>query len=280
MALRFRNWVSAWHIFAVHPAGTGLNTYGVLYPQYMLPGGNETQYAHNTVLQLLSELGYPFVIGAAALFVLLAIRTKPDLSNTTLKCALLAIIVWTLHNMIDINVYFGSVGAIGAAVIGLLFSNAKLERITPPRALTAATAAVAVAALGFGALVFLSEELQHRAQIEYENNKLLVAIATLDQAKQVMPFNSSLYHDSGEILLEASQKLRNPDYLSRAKESFRRAIELSPAKVGPHLGLGLCMSQAGDIDGALSQVAVAHELYPRSAYVQAVAALIGKRKTN
>jgi hypothetical protein len=35
--LRFKNWVSAWNIFAVNPLGTGLNTFGVVYSEYMQP---------------------------------------------------------------------------------------------------------------------------------------------------------------------------------------------------------------------------------------------------
>jgi hypothetical protein len=57
LILRAKNWITAWTIFAAHPMGIGLNNYGVVYSQYMLPGANETQYTHNTPLQLLSELG-------------------------------------------------------------------------------------------------------------------------------------------------------------------------------------------------------------------------------
>src|SRR5579884_751686 len=53
--LRLLNWVTAWNIFAVHPLGTGLNTFGIAYSEYMLPHANETQFVHNTLLQLLSE---------------------------------------------------------------------------------------------------------------------------------------------------------------------------------------------------------------------------------
>src|SRR5262249_9805621 len=69
--LRLDNWLSAWTIFSLHPLGTGLNTYGVMYPQYMLPGANETQYTHNTPLQLMSELGYLIVFAAAVLILII-----------------------------------------------------------------------------------------------------------------------------------------------------------------------------------------------------------------
>ena len=278
LSLRFLNWVSAWHIFAANPAGTGLNTYGVAYPHYMLPGANETQYAHNTFLQFLSELGYPAVLAGVALLVFLAGRGRPNLSDKSTGYVFLALIAWLLHNAIDINVYFGSLGVVGAVTIGLLCSGNVIGHIAPARSLLAGAAVFTSAAVGFGALVFTSDELRHRAQIEYENNKTLVAIATLEQARAVMPFNSSVYHESGEILLDASQKLKDTKYLDRATESFRRAIELSPNKVGPHIGLGLCLSQAGNLDGAISELDIAHDLYPRSTYVQAITRLLEARK--
>src|SRR5207249_153517 len=70
--LRFKNWVSAWNIVEVHPLGTGLNTFGIIYPEYMQPGANETQFVHNTALQLLSELGLPLVLAVALLLVVKA----------------------------------------------------------------------------------------------------------------------------------------------------------------------------------------------------------------
>jgi tetratricopeptide (TPR) repeat protein len=183
-----------------------------------------------------------------------------------------------LHNAIDINIYFGSLGVVGAVTVGLLFSGTSIGRFSPARGLIAGAVVLSSTVIGFGALVFTTDELRHRAQIEYESNKILVAIETLEQARAVMPWNSSVYHESGEILLDASQKFHDTKYLDRAIESFRRAIELSPNKVGPHIGLGLGLSQAGNLAGALSELDIAHDLYPRSTYVKAIARLLEQQK--
>src|SRR5439155_27142338 len=71
--LRLLNWESGWNIFAGHPMGSGLNTFGVIYAEYMQPNANETQYVHNTVLQLLSELGFPLI---AALIIVLILKAR------------------------------------------------------------------------------------------------------------------------------------------------------------------------------------------------------------
>jgi hypothetical protein len=91
-----------------------------------------------------------------------------------------------------------------------------------------------------------------------------------------MPFNSSLYHDSGQIQLELSQKLHDPQYLADATESFSRAIELSPNKVGPHVGLGLCLSANHDVVGGLKELRLAQYLYPDSTSTQAIVRLMEK----
>jgi hypothetical protein len=96
--LRFANWISAWSIFSMHPLGTGLNTFGVMYPRYMLSGANETQFAHNTLLQLLSELGY-VAIAAGILLLLLAVKnwsSAAKLRITERECVVLALAVWCL----------------------------------------------------------------------------------------------------------------------------------------------------------------------------------------
>src|SRR5205085_425434 len=102
LSLRLKNWISAWTIFAANPMGTGLNTYGVVYSRYMLPASNETQYTHNTPLQLLSELGYPFLIAAVVLS-LLALRAHRRGEFKSMSFVLkLALIVWVVHNLMDI----------------------------------------------------------------------------------------------------------------------------------------------------------------------------------
>ena len=276
-ALRFKNWVSAWTIFSLNPLGTGLNTYGVVYPRYMLPGGNETQYTHNTPLQLMSELGFPLLAAAAIAFLFAAGRWKGRLREAS-PYLVLALVVWCIHNLIDIDVYFPSVGVIGAVLAGALFRKDSAVYAQPGKGVRVLVSLMGVAAIVFSGFAFLASELQHRAQMEYESNKPLVAAETLAQAKALMPINSSLYHESGEVLLDLYTKKRDPKHLAAAKESFIRAIALSPLKVGPHVGLGLCLSSANNREDALKEIRIARGLFPDSAYVQAVARLMEQHR--
>ena len=279
VVLRAKNWITAWTIFAAHPMGIGLNNYGVVYSQYMLPEANETQYTHNTPLQLLSELGYPVVMAGAALL-LLALRKARRGSYQQLSQYIgLALIVWAVHNLIDINVYFPSLGIIGAVLIGTLLRKPSVTPQPEAKAGSAALAILGLLTLVFASLAMVSSELQVRAKGEYEENRLQAAAATLETAKAVMPINSSLFHDSGDVNLNLHHSKHDARYLDVAMRSFQRAIALSPNKSGPRVGLSLCLSSANQVEEAITELRVAQRLYPDSAYIQAVARLLEKRNS-
>ena len=283
VTLRFANWISAWNAFSANPWGTGLNTFGIVYPQYIQPGANETQFVHNTLLQLLSELGYP-LIAAACLIIVINAKTKPRIPGSRTFAAndprfylCLALAVWIFHNLIDIDVYFPSVGVLGTILVALLLQRSNLRAQKLPGFWIAAIAVASFAVVVFSGMVFVSSELQNRAQGEHEAQKRLEAAATLEDAKQICPINSSLYYDSGDVLLDLYQRTRDQKFLVRAISSFQRAIQLSPNKVGPHIGLSLCLSSAHNLDAAIQEIHTAGRLYPGSPYVLSISKLMEQR---
>jgi len=277
MVLRAKNWVSAWSIFAAHPMGVGLNNYGVVYSQHMLPGANETQYTHNTPLQLLSELGYPALIAAALLLLFGLQAWKRGEYRQASPFVLIAVIVWFVHNLIDIDVYFASVGVLGTLLLAVLLKKPSVSPQPQSSFGSATVFAFGVVVLVFSTLAMVSTELQQRAQMEYDKNDLPAAALTLEHARSLMPWNSSLFHDSGDINLALYHRRHDMRDLETATASFKRAIELSPDKVGPHVGLGLCLSTASHVEEALEEIRTAKRLQPDSSRVQAIAALMEKR---
>ena len=277
--LRFLNWVTAWNIFAVHPLGAGLNTFGVVYPEYMQPSANETQYVHNTFLQLLSELGYPLIVTVIVIVIAKANSLKNVVQSNRRETfwLILAVSVWVTHNMVDIDVYFPSVGVVGAVLIGVLLAREHGEFPPLSKLSVAIVGVFAAVVVVFSGAACISTELQHRAQIEYENKKLTTAAETLSTARRICPINSSIDHDAGEILLALYQTTREPHYLDQAAEAFRTAVRLSPEKAGSHIGYSLSLSAAGRISEAMDEIRIAQTLYPSSSYVQAIARLIGQR---
>ena len=277
--LRFKNWISAWNMFGDNPLGTGLNTFGVLYPVYMQPEANETQFVHNTLFQMLAELGYPLLVGLAVVIVVnadrLRLKERLNRAKSSHRFWLLpALAAWIVHNLIDINVYFESVGVLGAVTIGALLAREQIQFQRISKTSIALVSIFAIAVIAFSAVACISSELKVRAQIEFENKKLRTAVETLAVAQRVNPINSSLYHDQGEILLNLYHQTHEQGFLTEATEAFRQAIVLSPKKSGSHVGYSLCLSTAKRIPEAIAQIRIAQQLYPSSAYVQSIAQLM------
>jgi len=280
VSLRMKNWVSAWSVFAANPMGTGLNTFGVAYPKFKLPDANETQYTHNTLLQLLSELGFPFLLALTGLMVLAVRGLRQQEPRHFSPYLLLALSVWAVHNVIDINVYFPSLGVLGAILIGALLRKPLDTPQQPGRFAIALTSVAALSILAFAALAMVSSELQFRAQAEYEESKIQLAVATLENAKMLMPINSSIFHDSGDMNLNLFHRRHDVKYLAVATQSFKRAVALSPQKSGAHTGLSLSLASANHVEEALEEIRIAQQLYPDSTYVQSIARLLERRRTS
>jgi tetratricopeptide (TPR) repeat protein len=134
---RLLNWKTALHIFLNHPfLGTGLFTFGKMYPHYMLPGANESQYAHNSYLQIGAELGFIGLVsvvwltgywGISAITLLRKWKQNRSKDHTqenhireqygfSFFCGGLAFL---LHNVIDFDVYVFPLGVLGVSLLAL-----------------------------------------------------------------------------------------------------------------------------------------------------------------
>lgn len=282
VSLRLQNWLSAWEIFASHPWGSGLNTYAVLYLQHQQLGANETQFAHNTPIQLVAELGLPVLAASVAALYWLA-RHRRDLVaiEGPRRWLLLALMVWAVHNLIEIDVYFASVGTIGIALAAAFAwkPGARFHPIGNASAnpLVRATVALSVVVLVAAAGIYVSGELFHRSQIEIENRKIEAAEATLELAATINPYDSSIFHEAGQVSLELYHGTHLPHRIDNAMAYFRRAIELSPMKVGPYVGLGLTLSTLDRTEESLDQIRIAERLHPAGEQAYAIRRLIERR---
>jgi hypothetical protein len=226
----------------------------------------------------MSELGFPAMVGfLISIAFLIQTRRLEDFGDKT-RFVVLAVTVWLFHNLIDINVYFPSLGVLGFVLIGVLLSRPETKPVLPSKVLATAVTVITLCIVAAAIPIFIANELEHRSRIEQENGKLPQTIATLAAAKQFNPLNSSLHHLTGETALELFHRTQKQEYLQLAQTSFEKAISLSPLKVGPHVGLGLCFSTANRMDDALREIHIAQKLYPNSDYARSVEALIEKRR--
>lgn len=281
--LRLQNWLSAWEMFATHPLGAGLNAYASLYLRYQQPGANETQFAHNTVVQLIAELGV-FGLLAVLLGTLYLVRHRKDARRLTgvRRALFIALIVWGVHNLIDIDVYFGSVGAIGAALTGLFLWK---ERRVPPepaekasRALVGATSVAAFLVLASSALVFVSGEFLLRGRTELEFLRNSDAAVSLGIAARINPFDPTIRYEAGQAELERYYATLDGTHLDAARAHLMRAIWLSPHRVGPHVSLALVLASGDRMREAIDELEIAQMIHPEDGEASNIRRLMEKRQ--
>jgi tetratricopeptide (TPR) repeat protein len=280
VSLRLQNWLSAWEMFVSHPLGSGLNSYATLYMQHQQLGANETQFAHNTPIQLLAELGGgAMVAGVLGVYwIAKRYRTIEHLSFQR-RWLLLAVVVWLAHNMIDINVYFASIGAVGIALVAALAWRPPSGIARPAsRRLIQATTLVAVPFLAASAVIYVSGELYHRAQVELAELEMETAVDTLKLATLINPFDSSILHEAGQSSLELYHKDHQLYRIEDSLSFFQKAVNMSPQKIGPRVGLSLAMSTMNRTDEALEQLAMAQALAPGNRQASAIRRLIENRQ--
>jgi len=179
-------------------------------------------------------------------------------------------------------VYFPSVGVVGVILAGVMLrktpdANSPFHAQAPARIAVALTVFAGVAVVAFSFLVMVSSELQFRAKAEFEENRFKVAAETLERAKALMPINSSLFHDSGDVNLNLYHKRHDASYLRVATESFQRAVALSPEKAGSHTGLSLCLASAKRVEEAQNEIRAAERLYPDNTYIHSISRLLEQR---
>lgn len=125
---RAMNWWTALKIFGDHPLlGTGAGTFGNVYVRYKDPLANEVQDAHNTLLQIASELGAPGAILFSAFLILFllhivrwALYVSESDDNRFIRIGLLCSVVALLfHGFLDIDWFVPESQWLLWAILGL-----------------------------------------------------------------------------------------------------------------------------------------------------------------
>ena len=122
--MRYYNWAAGVKIFLTYPfTGVGLGNFGDIYPKFMIKGN--TQYTHNSYLQILLESGIiPFIFLYLCFWEFLkAAYRSINKKNTIYDFSLYvfaAILTFLIHNIIDFSLYVYSTGLTFALLSGIL----------------------------------------------------------------------------------------------------------------------------------------------------------------
>lgn len=280
---RWLNWKTALAMWNDHLfLGSGLNTFGLLYPQYMLPGANQTQYAHNSYLQIGAEYGLIgilaalWLIGAWGCYVWKRCSEKAAHTSGSEKtgalyrhiqmaCAVGGL-AFLLHNLIDFDLYVFPLGLLGMALLAFSVrrdehAHAQEERRLPQWG---------IAVLVGGALMFGIADWQQAAAARYgmlarqhiKAQQYEDAQDDLEQARGFWAGRSSYEGLRGTIALYQQA----PD---QAQQHFAAALQTQPYTAWLHAGLSEAYRAGGNAVMAYVESRRAAQLFPqKSEYAQ------------
>jgi tetratricopeptide (TPR) repeat protein len=295
---RFLNWKIAMRIFLDHPfLGTGLFTFGKAYPQYMLPGANESQYVHNSYLQLGTELGFigfvlvGWLVLSWCVSVFKTLLTHPlplpggeyvviDHEETPLLGGvsggsaqlqyglifLFSGLAFLLHNLIDFDFYVFPLGMLGMALLALTLNM--LSPVVPePRTQSVLKRPRVLAGYGVicAMLVCMYVVDWQYSHSQQQQEQAIQAIQSGNYAEADTQIRKALRSAPGMpeyMALEGTifTYLRQAD---AAIQAFQAAIQAEPATPWFHAGLAEAYLAQHNISLAYVESRRAAELFPQ-----------------
>jgi len=257
LSLRQSHWQVALAIAREHPLlGAGPGCYGICFPPHRQWGMNESQFVHNSYLQVLSETGALvtlFAVGAAGLLAwwLLSAGVPPWLAVACLS--------FLVHNAADFTFYVPTVGFAFFILAGLAVGP-RAAGATHRRGPLRAAAAVSLAV--FALLVTRADMKRDAARDTALAGDAAAALPQAREAVRSNPFDPESRSLVSRLLLEAGVRANDSAALGEAEEQARRATELDPRTPHHWNHLGHVLLARGDRQGAYIALAEAARLYP------------------
>jgi tetratricopeptide (TPR) repeat protein len=286
IALRWINYKTALQIWKDFPwTGVGLGNYGCINPRYQSLPQNVSQYAHNTPLQLLSESGFLFFV---ALFLPIWVTTRyrrplptslppPENPYSFLEvCLQASLFAWLIHNLIDIDFYFPSLGGLGIFLIGLR-ENVHEVHCTPARTpseillvrrsfnfLSFIVAGITLLMTFFVVRSYLAESLYSLAIDHAEAKNLDRAQQFIDASVAIdgTDANKAILQAKIKYLAERQKATEGCSHLIALATAYKEAIQLDPFNAQYRYDLSRILSALGETKLASLSRNKAIELFP------------------
>jgi hypothetical protein len=283
IVLRSVNYRIAFAVFREFPlTGVGLGNYGEINPRYQSSPLNVAQYAHCTPIQLLAEAGILAVIAFALILIwvfhkwLIVVRSERDSNEGQryLSVALLAsVAAWVIHNLIDINLYFPSLGGLGIFIAGVFLSQAPENGLRGmPRPLGKRLSIGLMGGIGLAFCVFFwiigrtytAKTLLQSAKILVADNKLASAEREIEESLSFNPNNPAAVTLAARVRLQlAIQKdMVDVALLRSIRTSYERAVALEPFNAENYYELGRILNALGERELACQAWYRSQQLFP------------------
>lgn len=268
LRLRSGNWRGALLIASRQPVlGSGLGSYGALYPGVRRPGDSQTVYAHNSWLQLAVEGGIPALIllGCAAWCGARRVRRNwaapADMSATVDRWTLAGGAAFALHNLVDFTAYLPGVAVPALALAGLAWSREEEPEGRPSVPSLAGLFGVVtllVAVGGMWGAEALARRGLERAWEEAAQGSPAWAAEEAARAARLAPWSPGILLKSGRLLAAPGQPAQAAEEAERVARRLIAADPHSPA--GWHLKADLLRAagRPGEAWQAYERAALRH----------------------
>lgn len=267
---RWGVWKSAWNMILAHPwFGVGAGGFGIAFPQYRIEGINETQFVHNSFLQLVTEYGVWILV---PLFLILAKslplflnpgRGRPGMGRELFLGV--GCLAYLIHNLVDFSFFLPETAVPFLVVSGVLSlaPGRPEEREVQSGRRGPAGLLLVVAAAGFwifSGSLFLSDFFLHKGKRSFQEGDGEAAIQSLDRAIALHPGRPGVWGVRASVAYQMAGA--DPDALARALEFATRAQELDPFTPFRHAMIGRISYSLGDDSAAYLSLRRASRLYP------------------
>ncbi len=224
---RWKNWKGAASILRDYPVtGTGFGNFGVVYPEYLKNKDVQTQFVHNTYLQLTVEMGVPF---GFFLFIFLFYFYKQSggvtFQNKYRFAFFLSGLSFLLHNFVDFTFYVPAAGLTFFYILGVLYSKkGKKKNLSP--FLKYALLGVFLLAGIFAVKGYTGSYYFEKAKINVEKENHKNARRQIGKSISIEGFNPEVHIFLSQLLLEEFDG--NREDLNIGIKEAKKAIDLNP----------------------------------------------------
>jgi hypothetical protein len=263
LSLRLGNWRAAVEMIRDHPIlGVGPGRFPVFYPRFIAAGMNETQFAHNSYLQLAATWG-AWTLAPLAFLVAAFCRPK-ERRRGVVAAAAGAGAGFLLHNAIDFTFFLPGVALPAALLLGVgsAPANAGSEgRPSPARR----RAGVVVAALLLVYVATADRSAWHleRARALAQIGPSFDAEGEARRAAAACPWDPDPRAFLAQSLL--ARHATTPEEETLRRVTAERAARLEPESAVLHHTMALDRAAAADPAAAWIEEERAHRLYPGKA---------------
>ncbi len=248
---RLHFWDGAQKIFTDHPvAGTGLDTYKIVYRQYLEDIRYYTIDPHNLYLKMFAELGvvggsvFIWFIGIVFFVIVAGVRTIKSIEKKSDKALMLGLAGGLLgslaHNFVELDWQFPTNMIVFFVILGVYYKlfiinhekhgsriNGNGDSLVNHRIFQGGAILLAFVVLIGGSLQFLSTTFTQNAESKKDNLLLEESELILKDAVLIDPLNSALRLKFADVYF-----LLIPDDIDYYKEkyvsSLEKTISLSP----------------------------------------------------